>query len=50
MVVLKIKVDVPVGTHPNWWGLLGMPEPWKWDEHFPENIHVEEVTAVELMS
>lgn len=50
VVVLKIKVDTPVGTRPEWWEVIDFPPPWRWDEHFPETVHVTEALAEELMS
>lgn len=49
VVVLQIKADVPIGTYPEWWEVLDLPPPWKWNEHFPQNTHVEEIFGKELM-
>lgn len=50
VVVLHITADTPVGTHPEWWETIGLPPPWKWEDHFPQSTHVKETFAGELMS
>lgn len=41
VVVMEVTQDIEYGTvpEPNWWNVLGLPEPWRFDEAFP-NAHI----------
>lgn len=44
VVVLEVARD----DAREWWEVMGLPEPWRWSEHFGEKAYVREAYCTEV--